>query len=151
LHSSSQFRSVGAVLAIILLAAPSAAFSAGFRKQTYPFKFVDQPGKELYADVYLRPSNGRNPTIIFIHGGALMMGGRAMPTNSGSLLDTLARAGYAVVSIDYRLAPTVKLPAIIEDVQDACKWVAEKGPQLFAGTLSLLPAARSLAARPHRP
>jgi acetyl esterase/lipase len=43
----------------------------------------------------------------------------------------LLKAGYAVVSIDYRLAPLVKLPAIIEDVQDACRWVREKGSELF--------------------
>jgi acetyl esterase/lipase len=60
-----------------------------------------------------------------------MMGGRDEPTRPGSLFDSLLKAGYAVVSIDYRLAPRVKLPAIIEDVQDACRWVREKGPELF--------------------
>ena len=34
-----------------------------------------------------------------------------------------------VVSIDYRLAPEVKLPAIVEDVQDACRWVRERGAE----------------------
>jgi hypothetical protein len=34
-------------------------------------------------------------------------------------------AGFAVVSIDYRLAPETKLAAILEDVQDACKWVRD--------------------------
>lgn len=40
-------------------------------------------------------------------------------------------AGYAIVSIDYRLAPETKLPAIIEDVEDAFKWIRAKGPELF--------------------
>jgi acetyl esterase/lipase len=50
-----------------------------------------------------------------------------------SLLD----AGYALVSIDYRLAPETKLPAILEDVEDALRWVREadgplpEGPGLF--------------------
>ena len=48
-----------------------------------------------------------------------------------ALLGKLLKAGYAVVSIDYRLAPETKLPAILEDLQDACKWVREKGPELF--------------------
>jgi acetyl esterase/lipase len=41
-------------------------------------------------------------------------------------------AGYAVVSIDYRLAPQVKLPLIIEDLRDAYDWVHKRGPELFA-------------------
>ncbi len=47
------------------------------------------------------------------------------------LLEKLGKAGYTVVSIDYRLAPETKLPGILGDVQDACKWVREKGPGLF--------------------
>ncbi|MBO9610426.1 MAG: alpha/beta fold hydrolase [Paenibacillaceae bacterium] len=39
--------------------------------------------------------------------------------------------GYAVVSIDYRLAPDVMLKDIIEDLQDAFRWVREQGPGLF--------------------
>ena len=39
--------------------------------------------------------------------------------------------GYAVVSIDYRLAPNTKLPAIIEDIQDAHRWVRAEGPKSF--------------------
>ena len=42
-----------------------------------------------------------------------------------------ATKGYALVSFDYRLAPEVKLPAIIEDVQDAFRWLREQGPKLL--------------------
>ena len=40
-------------------------------------------------------------------------------------------AGYALVSIDYRLAPETKLKHIIEDIQDAYRWVREEGSKLF--------------------
>jgi acetyl esterase/lipase len=40
-------------------------------------------------------------------------------------------AGYAIVSIDYRLAPQAKLDQIIEDLQDAYRWVRNEGPKLF--------------------
>ncbi len=40
-------------------------------------------------------------------------------------------AGYTVVSIDYRLAPETKLPAILEDVRDAYDWVGRQGAELF--------------------
>jgi len=59
------------------------------------------------------------------------MGGRAMTAKPGSLLEALLNAGYVVVSIDYRLAPQVKLPAILDDVRDACDWVRQRGPELF--------------------
>lgn len=47
-------------------------------------------------------------------------------------MEKYVRAGFTVVAIDYRLAPEVKLPAILEDVRDSYAWVRAKGPQLFA-------------------
>jgi acetyl esterase/lipase len=100
-------------------------------KQTFTYKTPDPPAEPLQADVHRLRDEQVRPVIIFIHGGALMMGGRGQSTRPGSLFDALLKGGYAIVSIDYRLAPRVKLPAIIEDVQDACRWVREKGPELF--------------------
>ena len=97
--------------------------------KTHTFKTVGT--NELRADVHRPAGDTVRPVIVFIHGGALMMGDRSMTPRSGSLLAALLDAGYAVVSIDYRLAPQVKLPAIIEDVVDACTWVRERGPELF--------------------
>jgi acetyl esterase/lipase len=45
--------------------------------------------------------------------------------------DLYLRAGYQVVAIDYRLAPETKLPEIVEDLGDACRWVRVTGPRLF--------------------
>jgi len=69
------------------------------------------------------------PAIVHIHGGALINGSR-----QGFRLDHVARyvqAGYTVISIDYRLAPESKLPAIIADLQDAFRWVYRVGPGLL--------------------
>jgi hypothetical protein len=59
-----------------------------------------------------------------MHGGALIFGSRngTMRPLHASLLDQ----GYVIVSIDYRLAPETKLPAIIGDVRDAWKWMHEQ-------------------------
>ena len=73
---------------------------------------------------------GARPVVVWIHGGALIMGHRGGIADR-ALLGALTEAGYVVVSIDYRLAPETKLPAIVEDVQDACRWVRERGPKLF--------------------
>ena len=39
----------------------------------------------------------------------------------------LVNAGYCVASIDYRLAPETKLPQIIEDLEDAFRWLRMNG------------------------
>jgi acetyl esterase/lipase len=44
-------------------------------------------------------------------------------------LDALASAGYAVASVNYRLAPQVKFPAQIEDVKCAIRYLRAKAPK----------------------
>lgn len=92
--------------------------------KTYIYKTAG--GCEIKADVYGSDMSLRKPVIIWIHGGALITGSRVAPPE---WLDPAGR--YIVVSIDYRLAPETKLPAIIEDIQDAYRWVREQGPELF--------------------
>ncbi|MFH1069204.1 MAG: alpha/beta hydrolase [Candidatus Glassbacteria bacterium] len=96
-----------------------------YQKTTYTYKTVGT--LEIKLDVY-RPSGEKIlPVIFWIHGGALIMGSR-----QGIAKEQLAayiRAGYAVVSIDYRLAPETKLEEIIEDLQDAYAWVRSQGPE----------------------
>jgi len=96
-------------------------------KKTYTYKTLDK--LEIQADVYSSKADQLRPTLIWIHGGALILGDRGGIDDT--FRDQLVVAGFAVVSIDYRLAPETKLAAILEDVQDACKWVRDKGPELF--------------------
>jgi acetyl esterase/lipase len=96
-------------------------------RETYDYKVVD--GCRIKLDVHGVPGDGARPVVVWIHGGALIMGHRGGIDRA--LLGALNGAGYVVVSIDYRLAPETKLPAIVEDVQDACRWVRERGPRLF--------------------
>jgi acetyl esterase/lipase len=99
-----------------------------FESETFVYKTVG--ACEIHADV-LRPTvpakSGK--TIVYIHGGALIWGNRSeLPS---AQISRYLDAGFRVVSIDYRLAPETKLPAIIEDVADAFTWVRDKGPALF--------------------
>ena len=113
------------------LASPLRATADEPTVKTYAYKILDSQRIRLQANVHRLPGDAVRPVIVFIHGGALMMGDRKMTLKAGSLLQALLDAGYVVVSIDYRLAPQVKLPAIIDDVRDACNWVRERGPELF--------------------
>jgi acetyl esterase/lipase len=66
--------------------------------------------------------------LVWIHGGALIGGHRA--SIRSEQLRMYLEGGYALVSIDYRLAPETKLEGILEDIVDAFAWVREEGPSL---------------------
>ena len=94
---------------------------------TYTYKHTDHV--DIQADVYAPDNACRSPAVLWIHGGCLIMGHRSnIPSWQR---DLYLEAGFAVVSIDCRLAPETKLPAIIDDLEDACRWVCESGPTLF--------------------
>ena len=117
-----------AALGAASLAAPKLAMAAvAGDKQTFVYKKAGE--LEIKADVYNAAKTGRRPTVIWIHGGALIVGNRAGLI--GKFHERLLSADWTVVSIDYRLAPETKLPAILEDLQDACRWVRDEGPKLF--------------------
>lgn len=117
---------------VCLLATASLLYGANTTAQptitrsTHVYKQVGP--LEIKADVHRLPDGKVRPVVVWIHGGALMMGGRERISRQ---LQQLVQDGLVVVSIDYRLAPETKLPAIIEDVEDAFKWVRTRGPELF--------------------
>ncbi len=102
------------------------------REQTFTYKRVGD--FEIQADVLRTDDVIVRPVVMWIHGGALILGNRRSIDRrvKRAFLD----AGYVVVSIDYRLAPESKLPAIVEDVEDAYRWLHENGPRLFHADIS---------------
>jgi len=96
-------------------------------KQTYTYKTVGD--LQIRADVYRKPGNIIRPGILYIHGGALIMGDRSWLDSAQT--ERYLNAGYTLISIDYRLAPQTKLRHIIEDLEDAYRWVRIEGPELF--------------------
>jgi acetyl esterase/lipase len=86
----------------------------------------------IKADVHWATGGVTNrPAVMWLHGGALIFGSR---WNIGgidkSFITRLVKQGFVVVSIDYRLAPETKLPGIIEDVQDAWRWLHKSSHDL---------------------
>ncbi|QDV69209.1 Carboxylesterase NlhH [Rosistilla carotiformis] len=78
----------------------------------------------LLADVY-QPAEltDRCPIVLVIHGGAWMSGDKALP---GTYARMFAENGIAAVSINYRLAPTDKFPAQLDDVRKALAWIHDQ-------------------------
>ena len=110
-------------------AVPVCAGESTVRKSTHTYKTVGACAIE--ADVYRLADKPRapRPALIWIHGGALIMGSRA--GIDPLLRDALVRGGWVVVSIDYRLAPETKLSAILDDVVDAVRWARVEGADSF--------------------
>lgn len=106
----------------------NAALVDKIQTTTYTYKTVGTCA--IQADLHRLPTTpSPSAALVYIHGGALINGSRRQlrPWQ----LNRYLAAGYAVIGIDYRLAPETKLPAIIEDLQDALHWVREQGPTLL--------------------
>jgi acetyl esterase len=79
-------------------------------------------GQPLTMDYYAPKGSGPHPMAIIIHGGGYQRGN----SKSGSeayCADFLAPAGYAVFSINYRLAPKYPYPYMVYDVQRAIRFI----------------------------
>ena len=97
-------------------------------QKTFIYKNVGKLPIEL--DFFQMKGNKKlKPVIIWIHGGALIGGSRKDIDDQQKKF--YINAGYSVVSIDYRLAPETKLPAIIEDLKDAVQWVRKNSVKLL--------------------
>jgi len=66
------------------------------------------------------------PLAIYIHGGGMTSGDKS--DLNPIFLDALASAGYAVASVNYRLAPGFKFPAQLEDVKCAIRYLRNAAP-----------------------
>ena len=119
--------------ALALLAASSLAFAADVRTPTQEgIVYGVADGVQLTMDYYAPKGPGVHPIAIIIHGGGYQRG----DSKSGSeayCADFLAPAGYAVFSINYRLAPKYPYPYMVYDVErsvrylrhNAAKWHAD--------------------------
>jgi acetyl esterase len=97
-------------------------------------------GQQLTMDYYAPKGKGPHPIAIIIHGGGYQRG----DSKSGSeayCADFLAPAGYAVFSVNYRLAPKYPYPYMVYDVErsvrylryNAKKWNAEPNEIALVG------------------
>ena len=78
-------------------------------------KLTDYLRERCRVDVY-HPKNKKDfSTVVWFHGGGLKAGKRSVPK-------ALQGKGIAVVAVNYRLHPTVKAPAYIEDAAAAVAW-----------------------------
>ncbi|KQW47252.1 hypothetical protein ASC77_12255 [Nocardioides sp. Root1257] len=71
------------------------------------------------------------PCLVWMHGGAFMMGDLDMPEADRTAREVCARAGALVVSVDYRLAVGgVHFPVPLDDVVAVVRWVRDSAVDL---------------------
>ena len=91
-------------------------------------------GRKEKADLYFpkeMPKDGRCPAVVLIHGGG-WVGGRRDAEREINIGSTLARNGYAVMSIDYLLSTKQQSvwPTNLWDCKTAVRWLRKNADQL---------------------
>lgn len=91
---------------------------------------IDGPGGPLALRLYRPggPASSPPPLLVFFHGGGWVIGD--LDIQDGLCRAVANRAGCAVLSVDYRLAPEHPFPAAADDAWAACRWAAACGTDL---------------------
>ncbi|KKK04991.1 alpha/beta hydrolase [Micromonospora sp. HK10] len=80
------------------------------------------------ARLYRDAGDDPLPVVLHAHGGGWVMGG--VETHDGWCRHLAAASGWAVLSVDYRLAPEHPYPAAVNDMAGALGWL--RGPGAVA-------------------
>jgi acetyl esterase/lipase len=108
---------------------PRAKIAFGTDVESYPDLIFSTPAgfRPLRLDVYRQvAAKGPKPLVVYIHGGGWHSGHTRHSgafSNWPEVLASLARKGYVVASIEYRLSSEAKFPAAIHDVKHAIRWL----------------------------
>lgn len=101
----------------MVVRAQADAAKAGYK--TVPdLEYARAGDQKLLLDLHLPDQVSKPPLVMFIHGGSWRAGSR-----KDKYLLFLAKNGYAVASIDYRLSQTAVFPAQIHDCKAAVRWL----------------------------
>ncbi|MFB6308582.1 MAG: alpha/beta hydrolase [Haloarculaceae archaeon] len=94
---------------------------------------IDGPdGNELAMRSYVPDADGPHPLLVYFHGGGFVLGD--LDTSDVICAALCNRAEWAVLSVDYRLAPEHPFPAGVEDAYAAVEWAATYGDRIGADT-----------------
>jgi acetyl esterase/lipase len=63
---------------------------------------------------------GPFPAIVFLHGEGWRAGNRQQMNH---FIEGMARLGYVAITVEYRLVPTARFPAQVEDCKAAVRWL----------------------------
>jgi acetyl esterase/lipase len=85
--------------------------------------FAEHDGTKLVGDLYLPKGRSKAPILVAVHGGGWQVGSKQFYRYWGLFL---ARLGYAVFAVDYRLGKPGVYPAAVYDVKAAVQFIRAK-------------------------
>jgi len=91
------------------------------------FTIPARDGQPLPARLYA-PGHDRLPVLLYFHGGGYTVG--SIATHDVLCRELSRLSGCAVVSLDYRLAPSHRFPTAVHDAWDAVQWLARHAGEL---------------------
>jgi acetyl esterase/lipase len=114
-------------LFLLLLLTQTACFHASQRTKNVAYVSETAPdfdSERHRLDVFApkRKTGTPRPVVVFIHGGSWNSGSKNLYWFIGR---RLAKKGVVAVTINYRLAPAVRVPAMADDCARALRWVTE--------------------------
>jgi acetyl esterase/lipase len=122
----SALRCLSLTLALVLPV--TGAWTKDYEVVTRPnLEFVQHDGTNLAGDLYLPKGLDKAPVVIAAHGGGWQVGSRTAYRYWGPFL---ARNGYALFSVDYRLGKAGTYPGSVYDVKAAIQFVRAKAADL---------------------
>ena len=97
---------------------------------------IPGPTGEIPARLYLPGKDVAYPLFVLLHGGGWVIGDLDTADNMARYI--CKRADFAVLSVDYRLAPEHPFPAAVDDSFTAVCWAAEHAAELHGDADRLL-------------
>jgi len=125
-HRRSSLRYIAAAIAaaaLFAIARTSSGVSSAGIKTARDIPYIASGGDPVLntLDVYSPSGAHGAPVVVFIHGGGWKRGDKS--TGASEKSQALPEHGYVFISINYRLAPSVKYPAMAKDCAKAISWI----------------------------
>ncbi|MFD2144419.1 alpha/beta hydrolase fold domain-containing protein [Mucilaginibacter antarcticus] len=106
--------------------------------------YITYADTALTLNYYPSQLDGKKPCVIVVHGGSWAGGDKDQLPGLNSYL---ARKGYNVASIDYRMAPKYTNPAPVLDIKEALKYLTTHADELKIDTNNFVLLGRSAGAQ----
>jgi len=96
--------------------------------RVHDFQIPARDGTALPARLVAPFDDIALPALVYFHGGGFTVG--SVASHDILCRELARRAGCAVVSVDYRLAPEHRFPTAHDDAWDALQWLAGQGASI---------------------